>query len=53
MTTAGLLDTLVIAPARGLDPALLPDESFISTITPAELSFGLLFTTTFEGYKQR
>ena len=54
MTTAGLLDTsVVIALARGLDPALLPDESFISTITLAELSVGPLVATTLEGRMAR
>ncbi len=54
MTTAGLLDTsVVIALARGLDPTLLPDESFISTITLAELSVGPLVATTLEGRMAR
>ncbi len=45
----GLLDTsVVIALAQGLDPALLPDESFISTITLAELSVGPLVARTIE-----
>ncbi|CAB4979015.1 unannotated protein [freshwater metagenome] len=47
--SAGLLDTsVVIAMARGLDPELLPDESFISTITLAELSVGPLVAHTLE-----
>ena len=54
MTTAGLLDTsVVIALARGLDPALLPDESFISTVTLAELSVGPLVANTLEGRMAR
>jgi predicted nucleic acid-binding protein len=54
MTTTGLLDTsVVIALARGLDPALLPDESFISTITLAELSVGPLVASTLEGRMAR
>ncbi|MFZ4817536.1 MAG: type II toxin-antitoxin system prevent-host-death family antitoxin [Limisphaerales bacterium] len=52
--TTGLLDTIVvIALARGLDPALLPDESFISTITLAELSDGPLVASTLEGRMAR
>lgn len=47
--SAGLLDTsVVIALARGLDPHHLPDESFISTITLAELSLGPLVARTLE-----
>ena len=47
--SVGLLDTsVVIALARGLDPDLLPDESFISTITLAELSVGPLVAHTLE-----
>ena len=54
MTTTGLLDTsVVIALAGGLDPELLPDESFISTITLAELSVGPLVANTLEGRMAR
>jgi len=52
--TTGLLDTsVVIALARGLDPALLPDESFISTITLAQLTVGPLVASTLEGRMAR
>ncbi|SEQ43732.1 type II toxin-antitoxin system VapC family toxin [Microlunatus flavus] len=42
MTTQGLLDTSTLILLGQLDPALLPDEPLICTITLAELSVGPL-----------
>ncbi len=47
MTTRGILDTsTLILLGRISDPDQLPDESFITTVTLAELSVGPLVATT-------
>jgi len=49
MTGAGLLDTSVFIAAesgRDLDVDLLPDESFVSVVTVAELEAGVLAAAT-------
>jgi tRNA(fMet)-specific endonuclease VapC len=50
----GLLDTsTVILLSRMTDPAVLPDEPLISTITLAELSAGPLLASTTEDHARR
>lgn len=49
----GLLDTNAVIFAGRLDPATLPDEPVISTVTLAELSVGPLVATTAEERARR
>jgi len=44
--TSGLLDTCVVIDLSRFDPADLPDVSYISTITMAELSYGVALATS-------
>ena len=46
MATRGVLDTSTVIDLGCVDPGSLPDESFITAITLAELSVGPLLATT-------